>query len=130
MSSTETNLYHLTIREAAALLKGRELSPVELTRAFLDRIEATDGQLHSFVTVLEDEALADARSAEAEVLRGGYKGPLHGVPFALKDLYDTAGVRTTSGSKVDIDPGSRGRCYRYRPAEGRWWHPAGEAGNA
>jgi len=103
MTNVETNLYHLTIREAAALLKRRELSPVELTRSFLDRIEATDGQLHSFITVLKDEALADARSAEAEILRGEYRGRLHGIPFALKDLYDTAGIRTTAGSKVDID---------------------------
>lgn len=103
MTTTETNLYHLTIREAAPLLKHQELSPVELTRAFLDRIEATDGQLHSFITILKDEALAAARSAEAEILHGDYRGPLHGIPFALKDLYDTAGIRTTAGSKVDID---------------------------
>jgi aspartyl-tRNA(Asn)/glutamyl-tRNA(Gln) amidotransferase subunit A len=103
MTNTVTNLYHLTIREAAALLERRELSPVELTRSFLDRIEAIDPQLHSFITVLPDEALAEARSAEAEILRGGYRGRLHGIPFALKDLYDTAGIRTTSGSKVDLD---------------------------
>ena len=88
MTTTETNLYHLTICEAAPLLKRQELSPVELTRAFLDRIEATDGQLHSFITILKDEALADARSTEAEILHGDYRGPLHGIPFALKDLYD------------------------------------------
>ena len=103
MASTETNLHHLTIREAAGLLQRQELSPVELTRAFLERIEATDSQLHSFITVLPEQALAGARVAEAEILRGDYKGPFHGIPFALKDLYDTAGVLTTSGSRVDID---------------------------
>ena len=103
MRDTETNLCFLTISEAAELLRHQELSPVELTQAFLQRIEATDGELHSFITVLKDQALADARTAEAEILRGEYKGPLHGIPFALKDLYDTAGVRTTSGSRVDID---------------------------
>ena len=103
MASTETNLCFLTIREAGELLGRRELSPVELTRAFLDRIEALDDQLHCYITVLRDEALAEARTAEADILRGGYKGPLHGIPIALKDLYDTAGVRTTSGSRVDID---------------------------
>ena len=103
MASTQTDLHFLTIRQAAELLRGRQLSPVELTRAFLERIEATDDQLHSFILLLKDQALADARSAEAEILRNEYKGPLHGMPFALKDLYDTAGVRTTAGSRVDFD---------------------------
>jgi aspartyl-tRNA(Asn)/glutamyl-tRNA(Gln) amidotransferase subunit A len=103
MASVDAKPYHLTIRQAGELLNRRELSPVELTRDFLDRIEATDERLHSFITVLGEEALEQARTAEAEILRGGYKGPLHGIPFALKDLYDTAGVRTTSGSRVDID---------------------------
>jgi aspartyl-tRNA(Asn)/glutamyl-tRNA(Gln) amidotransferase subunit A len=103
MTTSQTNLYHLTIREASALLKSGQLSPVELTQAFLDRIEATDDRLHSFIIVLKEQALDDARLAEAEIRRGDYKGPLHGIPFALKDLYDTAGITTTSGSKVDID---------------------------
>ena len=103
MAGTETDLCYLTIREAGKLLHGQELSPVELTRAFLDRIDAIDGQLHSFITVLKEEALAEARSAEADILRGEYKGPLHGIPIALKDLYDTAGIPTTSGSRVDKD---------------------------
>ena len=103
MRDTETNLCFLNIDQAAGLLRSQELSPVELTQAFLQRIEATDGKLHSFITVLNDQAMADARTAEAEILRGEYKGPLHGIPFALKDLYDTAGIRTTSGSRVDID---------------------------
>ena len=103
MASIDAKLYHLTIRQAGELLSRREMSPVELTRAFLDRIEATDERLHSFITVLGDEALEEARTAEAEILRGGYKGPLHGIPFALKDLYDTAGIRTTAGSRVDFD---------------------------
>ena len=103
MTTSQTNLYHLTIREAAGLLKSGQLSPVELTQAFLDRIEATDDRLHSYIVVLKEQALDDARLAEAEIRRGDYKGPLHGIPFALKDLYDTAGVTTTAGSKVYID---------------------------
>ena len=103
MTTSQTNLYHLTIREAAGLLKSGQLSPVELTQAFLDRIEATDDRLHSYIIVLKEQALDDARLAEAEIRRGDYKGPLHGIPFALKDLYDTAGVTTTAGSKVYID---------------------------
>ncbi len=103
MTATSSNLYHLTIGQASELLRTQQLSPVELVRAFLDRIKATDDLLHSYLLVLEDQALADARVAEAEIQRGEYKGPMHGIPFALKDLYDTAGVRTTSGSRVDID---------------------------
>ncbi len=103
MASTDTNLCFLTIHQAGDLIRRRELSPVELTRAFLERIDATHGRLHSFITLLGDEALAQARTAEAEILGGSYRGPLHGIPIALKDLYDTAGVRTTSGSRVDFD---------------------------
>ncbi len=103
MAKTDTSLHFLTIREAGGLMQRRELSPVELTRAFLDRIEATDGELHSFITVLHDSALEEARAAESEIMAGNYKGPLHGVPIALKDLYDTAGVLTTAGSRVYID---------------------------
>ena len=103
MAGNGTNRCYLTIREAGELIHRQELSPVELTRAFLDRIEAIDGRLHAYITLLKDEAMATARSAEAEILRGGYRGPLHGIPIGLKDLYDTAGIRTTAGSKVDKD---------------------------
>ena len=103
MAGVETNLYHLTIDQAAGLIQRRELSPVELTQAFLSRIEDTDDKLHSYIKVVPELALADARMAEAEIIRGDYKGAMHGIPFALKDLYDTAGITTTAGSKVDID---------------------------
>ena len=102
-ADTNTALHFLTIHQAAALLRRGELSPVELTRACLERIRETDGRLHSFILLLADDALEQARLAEAEIRRGDYKGPMHGIPFALKDLYDTAGVRTTSGSYVDLD---------------------------
>ena len=113
MAETNTKLNFLTIREASELLRRRELSPVELTRAMLDRIDATDDRLHSFVTLLRDEALEQARTAEAEILSGGYKGPLHGIPIALKDLYDTAGIRTASGSRVDLDRVPTEDCTAY-----------------
>ena len=103
MPEKDTDLHYMSIRQASELVRRQELSPVELVQATLDRIEATDDQLHSYILLLKEQALADARTAEAEILRGDYKGHLHGIPFALKDLYDTAGVRTTSGSKVDID---------------------------
>ena len=100
MSQPSTELYHLTIREAAGLIESKQLSPVELTQAFLDRIEAIDGDIKSYVTLLGDEALAQARAAEAEISAGNYRGPLHGIPMAHKDLYDTKGVRTTGQSKL------------------------------
>ena len=103
MAASETDLWFLSMRQAGELMRRDELSPVELTRAFLNRIDAIDGQLHAYITVLRDEAVVQARTAEAEMLRGDYKGPLHGIPFALKDIFDAAGVRTTAGSKVDID---------------------------
>ncbi len=96
-------LYFLTMGEAGELMRSGQLSPVELLRACLERIEATDDRLHSFITMMTDEAMEQARTAEAEMLRGNYRGHLHGIPFALKDLYDTAGTRTTSGSYVDLE---------------------------
>jgi aspartyl-tRNA(Asn)/glutamyl-tRNA(Gln) amidotransferase subunit A len=90
----------MTIRQAGQLLQSRQLSPVELTRAFLRRIEHLDQTLQAYITVLSDRALAEARAAEAEILRGDYRGPLHGIPIALKDLYDTQGIRTTASSRV------------------------------
>ena len=103
MTTADQRLYFLTIHQAGELMRKGELSPVELTRACLDRIADTDDRLHSFILLLEDDALEQARVAESEMLRGDYRGPMHGIPFALKDLYDTAGIRTTSGSRVDIE---------------------------
>ncbi|MCH7786676.1 MAG: Asp-tRNA(Asn)/Glu-tRNA(Gln) amidotransferase subunit GatA [Chloroflexi bacterium] len=103
MTQDTTELCYLTIREAAELLRNGKLSPVELTRAFLERIEQLDDTLKAFITVLSDSAMSEARTAEAEILRGDYRGPLHGIPIALKDLYDTKGVRTTGSSKVMAD---------------------------
>ena len=103
MTPTHTELCYLTMREAGQLLKRRELSPVELTRVFLDRIEALDSKLQAYITVLPKRAMAAARTAEAEMLRGEYRGPLHGIPIALKDLYDTKDIRTTASSRVMAD---------------------------
>ncbi len=102
MADTD-KLYFLTMRQAGELMRSGQLSPVELLRACLNRIEATDGRLHSFVALMAEDAMAQARTAEAEILQGNYRGPMHGIPFALKDLYDTAGTRTTSGSYVDLE---------------------------
>src|SRR5436305_2570104 len=93
----------LTIAAAARLIEKRELSPVELVDSRLDRIARLDGRLNSFIRVLADEARAAARAAEAEIAAGKYRGPLHGIPIGLKDIYETAGVATTGHSKVMQD---------------------------
>src|SRR4051794_264478 len=93
----------LTIAEAAKLIEQRELSPVELVDSRLARIEKLDGQLHSFIRVLADQARTEARAAETEIAAGKYRGPLHGIPIGLKDIYETAGVPTTGHSKVMQD---------------------------
>jgi len=93
----------LTIAEASALISKRELSPVELVQSRLERIERLDGKLNSFIRVLSEEALAAARLAEAEIVAGRWRGPLHGIPIGLKDIYETKGVPTTGHSRVMID---------------------------
>ena len=90
----------LTATELGGLIKSREVSPVEATEAYLDRIEKVDGQLNAYITVCRDEALADARRAEGEIAAGGYKGPMHGIPVAVKDQFYTRGIRTTGGSNI------------------------------
>jgi len=96
----QNELCYLTIAAAAAGLRRKQFSAVELAEACLDRIDAHDAKLHSFITLTADLALEQARRAEKE-LRGGLdRGPLHGLPFALKDLYATKGIRTTCHSAV------------------------------
>ena len=97
------DLCYLTIAEASRHLSSTELSPVELVEAHLERIGRVDGDLNSFITLLADESVAAARSAEREIASGGHLGPLHGIPIGLKDLYYTKGVRTTIGSKIFAD---------------------------
>jgi aspartyl-tRNA(Asn)/glutamyl-tRNA(Gln) amidotransferase subunit A len=74
-----------------------------LTEAYLRRIQALDNQLDAFITLTADLALRRARKAETAIMNGNYRGPLHGIPFGLKDVYDTAGIRTTVHSKICID---------------------------
>ncbi len=93
-------LTHLTLSEASNLVRTGEITPLELTQACLDRIEQVDPGLNSFITLTADTALADARRAAERIHQGGYLGPLDGIPLALKDLYETRGVRTTAGSQV------------------------------
>ena len=96
-------LTYLSIAQAAERIARGELSPVELTQAHLDRIARLDEHLNCFITLTPELALERARQAETEIQGGGWRGPLHGIPLALKDLYETAGVRTTAGSKFLAD---------------------------
>ena len=89
-----------TITELSEALHSRKLSPVEVTRACLQHIDALNPSLNAFITVTAELALAQASSAEAEILRGHWRGPLHGVPIGLKDLIDTAGIPTTAASEL------------------------------
>ncbi len=96
-------LAYLSISEASQLIAAGKISPVDLAGACLERIERLDEDLRAFITVTGDSALADAGLAEEAAARGDLKGPLHGIPIALKDIIDTAGVLTTSGSMVHAD---------------------------
>src|SRR5271170_7471521 len=87
-----------TIGELNLKIRDRSISPVELTHDCLDRIEKLNPILNAFITVTAESALERARLAEREIFRGTYLGPLHGIPIGLKDIIDTAGVRTTAGS--------------------------------
>lgn len=93
----------LSIASASELLRQKQLSPVELTKSCLGLVEQLNPKINAFITVLAESALGQAREAEAEILAGNWRGPLHGIPIGLKDLIDTAGVRTTCGSALFAD---------------------------
>ena len=102
------DLHYLELMELAALVKAGDVSPVAVTRAQLDRIGALDGALASYALVMADVAMAQAQAAEAEIAAGRYRGPLHGVPIAVKDMFWTKGVPTAGGMAIHKD---------FRPAE-------------
>ena len=89
-----------SIAELAPLIQKKAISPVEVTRAYLDRIDRLNDEYLAYLTILSDEALVAAHTAEQEIVRGQYRGPLHGIPIALKDLFAVKGVRMTCGSKI------------------------------
>src|SRR5215217_9490598 len=95
-----SDLAWLTITEASELLRARKLSPVEYTRALLDRINRYDRTLNAFLRLTPDLALDDARRTETEITSGNWRGPFHGVPYGLKDIVDYTGLPTTAHSKV------------------------------
>ena len=98
-----TELAFLGIAEASRLIAARKLSPVELTEACLGRIASLDSRLDSFVTLTADRARAEAKAAEAAIKASGPVSRLHGIPYCLKDIFDTAGIRTTAMSKLLTD---------------------------
>ena len=131
-----TELTTLSLREVAAKIKARDVSPVEVTQACLDRAAATEGRLNAFSRIMGETAMAEAKAAEAEIAAGNWRGELHGVPVGIKELYDVSGVPTTSSSKVRENWGASSdsasvaqlrRCRRRDPGQDpypriRLWH--------
>jgi len=103
VSAAPSDLATLTLKEASDLLRRRDVSPVDMTQACLNRIDKYNKVINAFITITRDQALATAREMEAEQKRGKWRGPLHGVPIAIKDNIDTAGIRTTAASGVFKD---------------------------
>src|SRR5262245_25895453 len=98
-----TDLHDLSISELASVLAARKLSPVELVDALRHSLAQSDNHTHAFITRTFDLARRQARTPEAEIASGNYRGPLHGIPFALKDIYDTQGILTSGHSRVFLD---------------------------
>jgi len=96
------DLAYLGLAEAAELIRGKKLSPVEYATALLARIERHDGEYNAFIALTPERALSAARAAESEIAAGRWRGPFHGVPYALKDIIDVEGLQTTAHSKILI----------------------------
>jgi aspartyl-tRNA(Asn)/glutamyl-tRNA(Gln) amidotransferase subunit A len=96
----ETDITAMSLKQLAAQLQAREVTPLELTDAYLQRIEQLNPRINAYVTVTAERAREDARRVGEEIAAGRYRGPLHGIPIGLKDLYDTAGIRTAGGAKI------------------------------
>ena len=110
----KTDLHFLTVAEAADLLRSRRLSPVELITGFLRRIDSVEGKINSYITLDAERALAAAAEAEREIAAGRYLGPLHGIPYGLKDTIHAAGWPTTANSRLtfDFNPGADSTVHR------------------
>ncbi|MEO7133886.1 MAG: amidase, partial [Vicinamibacterales bacterium] len=95
-----SELLFQSAQQLGVLIKARKVSPVEVTEAFLSRSEALNPKINAYITITRDHAMAAARAAEKEIIAGKYRGPLHGIPYAPKDILATKGILTTNGSKV------------------------------
>ncbi len=95
-----TNLWQMNMMDLAGLISQKKVSPVEVTQAAIEQIETVNPKINAFLTVIAEEALQAARIAETEITKGHYRGPLHGIPYAAKDLFCTRGIRTTCGTKI------------------------------
>ena len=100
-SKTSTDTF--TLAGAARLIEAKQLSPVELTQALLERVETYNPRLDAFITQTAELAMTQAKAAEAQIAGGNYRGPMHGIPFGLKDIYNTKGILTTGHSRTAID---------------------------
>src|SRR5262245_53673067 len=94
------DMLELNLTDLSKLIGSRELSSSETVKATLTRLEFLEDKLNAFITVLPDQALTEARKADQEITSGHYRGPLHGVPVSIKDMFEMAGVLTTGGSKI------------------------------
>ena len=99
-ADASSDLTALTLKEASDRIHAKKVSPVELTEACLERIKTFNPKIDAWITVMREQALAQANVLEKEQTAGRFRGPLHGIPIGLKDNIDTAGVRTTAGSKT------------------------------
>jgi aspartyl-tRNA(Asn)/glutamyl-tRNA(Gln) amidotransferase subunit A len=91
---------YMSVAELSTLIRSKKVSPLEITKACLKRIELLNPKLNAFITITAEQALREAKIAETEIKNGRWKGPLHGIPIALKDNIDTAGIKTTAASGV------------------------------
>src|SRR5436190_23364167 len=103
ITRSENDLLQLGLTEDAEFVKTKRVSPVELTRACLDRTAKLNPLLNAFITVTGESALSEARAAEEEISQGRWRGALHGIPIALKDIIETAGLKTTAASALYED---------------------------
>jgi Asp-tRNA(Asn)/Glu-tRNA(Gln) amidotransferase A subunit family amidase len=99
----KADLPFLSASDLSRLIESKEVSPVEATEAYLDRIDSLDFKFNAYLTVTREQALTAAKEAEREIVEGNHRGPMHGVPVAVKDQMNTAGIRTTGGSRLLSD---------------------------
>src|SRR5262249_48420316 len=102
-SMEKAEIPFLSVSQLSELIKSRQVSPVEVVEGYLERIDRLNDRLYAYLTVCRDQAMEAARASERELARGAYRGPLHGVPVAVKDQLNTAGIRTTCGTPIFND---------------------------